>query len=80
MIFITAKFRVLPERITVPAGRIRIVARNTGRLTHNVAVVQFDRDGGTPPNAQGANRDRTPQGRRRMAPSRRPEIELTQTK
>src|ERR1700748_377217 len=37
------EYRVLPARITVPAGRIRIVARNTGRLTHNVAVVQFDR-------------------------------------
>ena len=37
------EYRVLPERLTVPAGRIRIVARNTGRLTHNVAVVQFDR-------------------------------------
>jgi plastocyanin len=37
------EYRVIPARITVPAGRIRIVARNTGRLTHNVAVVQFDR-------------------------------------
>ena len=37
------EYRVLPARMTVPAGRIRIVARNTGRLTHNVAVVQFDR-------------------------------------
>ena len=30
-------------RVTVPAGRVRIVGRNVGRLTHNVAVVQFDR-------------------------------------
>ena len=37
------EYRILPARITVPAGRIRIVARDTGRLTHNVAVVQFDR-------------------------------------
>jgi plastocyanin len=37
------EYRVLPARITVPAGRIEIVARDTGRLTHNVAVVQFDR-------------------------------------
>jgi len=37
------EYRVLPQRVTVPAGRIEIVARNTGRLTHNVAVVQFDR-------------------------------------
>ena len=37
------EYRVLPQRVTVPAGRIEIVPRNTGRLTHNVAVVQFDR-------------------------------------
>jgi plastocyanin len=37
------EYRVLPQRVTVPAGRIEIVARDTGRLTHNVAVVQFDR-------------------------------------
>jgi uncharacterized cupredoxin-like copper-binding protein len=37
------EYRVLPQRVTVAGGRIRIVARNTGRLTHNVAVVQFDR-------------------------------------
>jgi uncharacterized cupredoxin-like copper-binding protein len=34
---------VLPERIEVRAGRITLVARNTGRLTHNLAVVQFER-------------------------------------
>jgi plastocyanin len=37
------EYRVLPARVTVAAGRIRLVGRNTGRLTHNVAVVQFDR-------------------------------------
>lgn len=37
------EYRILPQRVTVPAGKIRIVARNVGRLTHNVAVVQFDR-------------------------------------
>jgi uncharacterized cupredoxin-like copper-binding protein len=37
------EYRILPQRVAVPAGRIRIVARNAGRLTHNVAVVQFDR-------------------------------------
>jgi plastocyanin len=37
------EYRILPQRVTVPAGRVRIIARNTGRLTHNVAVVQFDR-------------------------------------
>jgi hypothetical protein len=37
------EYRVLPERSTVPAGRVRIIARNFGQLTHNVAVVEFDR-------------------------------------
>jgi uncharacterized cupredoxin-like copper-binding protein len=37
------EYRVLPKRVTVPAGRVRLVGRNDGRLTHNLAVVQFDR-------------------------------------
>jgi uncharacterized cupredoxin-like copper-binding protein len=37
------EYRVLPTRVTVHSGRIRIVGHNVGRLTHNVAVVQFDR-------------------------------------
>jgi uncharacterized cupredoxin-like copper-binding protein len=37
------EYRVLPERIQVRAGRITFVARNNGRLTHNLAVVQFER-------------------------------------
>jgi uncharacterized cupredoxin-like copper-binding protein len=37
------EYRILPQRVTVPAGRIRIVAHDVGRLTHNVAVVQFNR-------------------------------------
>jgi len=37
------EYRVLPQRVTVPAGRVVLVGRNTGLLTHNVAVVQFDR-------------------------------------
>jgi uncharacterized cupredoxin-like copper-binding protein len=37
------EYRVLPEHIQVTAGKITIVARNTGRLTHNLVVVQFKR-------------------------------------
>ncbi len=37
------EFRVDPERVFSPTGRVRIVARNVGRLTHNVAVVSDDR-------------------------------------
>jgi uncharacterized cupredoxin-like copper-binding protein len=37
------EYRVLPEHIEVHAGRITFVAHDTGRLTHNLAVVQFKR-------------------------------------
>ena len=41
------EYRVLPEHLQVRAGRITLVARNTGRLTHNLGVVQFKRPLGT---------------------------------
>ena len=37
------EYRVVPQRIAVTAGRVRFVARDTGRLTHNLAVVSFAR-------------------------------------
>jgi plastocyanin len=37
------EFRVDPERVFTPTGNVRLVARNVGRLTHNVAVVSDDR-------------------------------------
>jgi uncharacterized cupredoxin-like copper-binding protein len=37
------EYRVVPEHIQVKAGRITLVARDTGRLTHNLVVVQFKR-------------------------------------
>jgi plastocyanin len=37
------EYRVLPEHIQVTAGPVTITARNTGRLTHNLVVVQFKR-------------------------------------
>jgi plastocyanin len=37
------EYRVLPEHIQVTAGRVTITAHNTGRLTHNLVVVQFSR-------------------------------------
>ena len=37
------EYRVLPEHVEVRAGRVTFDARNTGRLTHNLAVVQFAR-------------------------------------
>jgi uncharacterized cupredoxin-like copper-binding protein len=41
------EYRVLPEHIQVRAGRVTFVARNSGRLTHNLGVVQFARPLGT---------------------------------
>ena len=41
------EYRVLPEHIQVRAGRVTLVAHDTGRLTHNLAVVQFARPLGT---------------------------------
>lgn len=38
-----SEYRITPEFLQVRAGRVRIDARNVGRLTHNVAVVQFKR-------------------------------------
>jgi plastocyanin len=37
------EYSISPERIEVTAGRITFDARNDGRLTHNLAVVQFNR-------------------------------------
>src|SRR3954468_16117404 len=54
------EYRVLPERITVPAGRVEIVARDAGRMTHNAAVVQFARQLGADEEKQNA---RTPSAR-----------------
>lgn len=38
-----SEYRITPGFVQVGAGRVRIDARNTGRVTHNLAVVQFKR-------------------------------------
>jgi uncharacterized cupredoxin-like copper-binding protein len=43
------EYRVRPENFVVKAGRIHLVVRNTGRLTHNLAVQAFDREEGEQP-------------------------------
>ena len=40
------EYRIVPQNISVPPGRIKLVVRNAGRLTHNVAV-QDERSNGT---------------------------------
>ena len=34
------EFRIIPEDVKVAPGRLRVVATNVGRLTHNLKVVQ----------------------------------------
>jgi hypothetical protein len=43
------EYRIVPQSVSVPAGRLRIVARNSGILTHNVAVeLGYRGAGGSP--------------------------------
>jgi hypothetical protein len=47
------EYRLRPENIQVPAGRIRLEATNTGRLTHNLAIESLDREEGEEPTLYG---------------------------
>ncbi len=38
------EFRIVPEDVSVAPGRLRIVATNVGRLTHNLKVVKEDEE------------------------------------
>ncbi|HST55824.1 MAG TPA: hypothetical protein VLJ42_08000 [Solirubrobacteraceae bacterium] len=38
------EFRIVPQRVSVPSGRIRILAHNRGILTHSVTVELEHRD------------------------------------
>lgn len=38
------EYRIMPQDVRVQAGRLRIVATNVGRLTHNVKIVREDPD------------------------------------
>jgi uncharacterized cupredoxin-like copper-binding protein len=40
------EYTLRPENIEVPAGTIHLVARNHGRLTHNLAIEALDREEG----------------------------------
>lgn len=42
------EYRIEPSRIRIHAGRVRIVARDTGILTHNVAIESPKRRPGRP--------------------------------
>ena len=47
------EYRIRPENIVVPAGRIHIEAVDTGRLTHNLAIESFDNEKGVEPTLYG---------------------------
>ena len=36
------EFRLVPQKVFSPTGRVRIVATNRGRLTHNIAIEEDD--------------------------------------
>jgi hypothetical protein len=43
------EYRISPQSASVPAGRLRIVARNRGILTHNVELERGTLDSGSRP-------------------------------
>jgi uncharacterized cupredoxin-like copper-binding protein len=47
------EYRLRPENITVPAGRVRLLAVNDGRLTHNLAIQTWDPPPGEEPTTYG---------------------------
>jgi len=56
------EYRILPQNISARPGRIKIVVRNSGRLTHNLAIQ-------TPPEKVGDKPQDVPGGRvRSMQP------------
>jgi plastocyanin len=38
------EYRIMPQDVRVEPGRLRIVATNVGRLTHNVKIVRQDEE------------------------------------
>jgi uncharacterized cupredoxin-like copper-binding protein len=42
------EYRIMPQNIEVKAGRIKLVVRNAGRLTHNLAIQVPNGPGGKP--------------------------------
>ena len=55
------EYRIMPQDVRVRPGRLRIVATNVGRLTHNVKVVREDPDDSeAPPEEIGGTRSTQP--------------------
>ncbi len=47
------EYRIVPQNAVVKAGRMKFTVRNTGRLTHNLAVQIPDGPGGKPVDVLG---------------------------
>jgi hypothetical protein len=47
------EYRIIPENIQVPAGRIHLEVTDTGRLTHNLQIESFDTKAGEEPTVYG---------------------------
>ncbi|MBJ7329008.1 MAG: cupredoxin domain-containing protein [Solirubrobacteraceae bacterium] len=66
------EYRILPQKVTVPAGEVRITARNTGRLNHNLRVELPRQDPATPERTVGgtptAGPHKTVSGTVRLSP------------
>jgi plastocyanin len=54
------EYRIQPEQIEVRAGRVHIVARNRGVLTHNVAVQEYAESEEATPTVYGRTRTAHP--------------------
>jgi uncharacterized cupredoxin-like copper-binding protein len=42
------EYRIMPQNVEVKAGRVKLVVRNAGRLTHNLAIQIPNGPGGKP--------------------------------
>jgi uncharacterized cupredoxin-like copper-binding protein len=42
------EYRIMPQNVEVKAGRMKVVVRNAGRLTHNLAIQVPNGPGGKP--------------------------------
>lgn len=62
------EYRILPEAVTAPAGELRVIARNRGRLTHNLKIQRI------PENPEGPYEDLG--GTRTLQPGERGESRI----
>jgi uncharacterized cupredoxin-like copper-binding protein len=47
------EYRIVPQNVVLKPGRTKLIVRNTGRLTHNLAIQIPDGPGGKPQDIPG---------------------------